>query len=75
VQEHGGEVGVESQPGHGAKLSIELPALSAAALDFTQAEQATAPFAVAVVPVPRAVRPTGLLEQILVVEDEPRCRN
>ena len=71
VQEHGGEVGVESQPGHGAKLSIELPALSAAALDFTKAEQAAAPSAVPVVPLPHPVRTAHRLEQILVVEDEP----
>jgi signal transduction histidine kinase/CheY-like chemotaxis protein len=71
VQEHGGEVGVESQPGHGAKLSVELPALSAAALDLTKEEPAAAPYAVAVVPVPHPVRTTRHLGQILVIEDEP----
>src|SRR6202044_1099298 len=35
VQEHGGEVSVESHPGHGATLTIELPALSVAGFDFS----------------------------------------
>ena len=71
VQEHGGEVGVESQPGRGATLTVELPALSAAALEYTGEEPAARSHTVAVVPVPRIVRVASRPERILVVEDEP----
>jgi signal transduction histidine kinase/CheY-like chemotaxis protein len=71
VQEHGGEVGVESQPGRGATLTVELPALSAAALDFAEEAPAATPHAVAIVPAPRTVRAAFRPERILVVEDEP----
>ena len=72
VQEHGGEVSVESQPGHGARLTVELPALSASALDFAQEEPAATPsYAVTVVPVPTPGRAAFPAEHILVVEDEP----
>jgi signal transduction histidine kinase/ActR/RegA family two-component response regulator len=70
VQEHGGGVGVESRPGHGAKLSVELPAVSAAALEFANEHPAATPSASVVRaadPVRAAIHP----ENILVVEDEP----
>jgi signal transduction histidine kinase/DNA-binding response OmpR family regulator len=71
VQEHGGEVGVESQPGYGAKLTVELPALSATTFESTREEPPARAHTVAVVPVPRIVRVASRPERILVVEDEP----
>ena len=70
VQEHGGEVSVESPPGQGARLTIELPALTAAAVEF--AGQSPAASAVVVsVPEVRQGLPRARSERILVVEDEP----
>jgi signal transduction histidine kinase/CheY-like chemotaxis protein len=74
VQEHGGEVSAENQPGHGAKLSVELPALSGAAIEFNEFskdEPAAAPYAVTVIPAPNPGRNAPHAEHILVVEDEP----
>jgi signal transduction histidine kinase/ActR/RegA family two-component response regulator len=70
VQEHGGEVSVESPPGQGAKLMVELPALSAGALEFAGKSSAAPGFA-ARVRVVRQPLPRGRPERILVVEDEP----
>jgi len=51
---------------------VELPALSASALDFTKDEPAaTTSDAVTVVPVPTSGRAALPAEHILVVEDEP----
>jgi signal transduction histidine kinase/ActR/RegA family two-component response regulator len=70
VQEHGGEVSVDSLPGQGAKLTVELPALSAAAMEFAGKSPAEPGFA-ARVRVVRQPLPKGRPERILVVEDEP----
>jgi signal transduction histidine kinase/ActR/RegA family two-component response regulator len=70
VQEHGGEVSVESPPGQGAKLTVELPALSAAAIEFAGKSPAEPGF-IARVRLVRQPRPRGRPEKILVVEDEP----
>jgi len=60
VQEHGGEVSVESPPGQGAKLTVELPALSAGAIEFAGKSPAEPGFAARVrvvrQPLPRAGR-------------------
>lgn len=69
VKEHGGEVSVDSLPGHGATISIELPALAGSELDPLQErplERRVAP----VVSLPVVGR-AAAKERILVVEDEP----
>lgn len=70
VQEHGGEVSVDSLEGRGATLTVELPALSVSGFDFAVEERAVNSQAATVVPL-RAVRRTVTTGRILIVEDEP----
>jgi PAS domain S-box-containing protein len=63
VKEHGGEISVQSQLGHGAKFTVELPAAT------QEASPAPAPPAGRTV-APAAIR-MGRGERMLVVEDEP----
>jgi len=70
VQEHGGEVSVESQQGRGTTLSVELPALSVSGFDFAAEVTAIERRSSAVVPLAAANRPAAR-QHILVVEDEP----
>ena len=63
VKEHGGEIFVHSQLGHGAKFTVELPAAAHGAAP------ASAPPANRTI-TPAAIR-LGRGERVLVVEDEP----
>jgi DNA-binding response OmpR family regulator len=64
-------VSVESRPGQGATLTIELPGMSMAAFDFSAENTAIAPRAVEAAPLLPADRGAMRAEPILVVEDEP----
>ena len=50
VQEHGGEVSVESLLGRGATLTVELPALTTSGLEFLDGQSTARPRTLAVVP-------------------------
>jgi two-component system NtrC family sensor kinase len=70
VQEHGGEVSVDSLQGRGATLTVELPALTGSGIDFAVREQAAQIRLAALAPVETLARAPGQ-ERILIVEDEP----
>jgi signal transduction histidine kinase/FixJ family two-component response regulator len=71
VQEHGGEVSVESKPGHGTTLTVELPGLPSTAFDFNGEDKSVLSVAAAEAAHSPAARATVRSERILVVEDEP----
>jgi two-component system NtrC family sensor kinase len=71
VQEHGGEVSVESQPGLGTTLAVELPGLPPTAFDFNGEDRSVLSMAAAEAEPSPAARATVRSERILVVEDEP----
>ena len=70
VQEHGGEVSVDSLQGRGATLTVELPALSVSGFEFAGAEPGIQPRFADATPLP-ALEQTAGSEHILIVEDEP----
>jgi PAS domain S-box-containing protein len=69
IKEHGGEISVQSQLGHGAKFVVELPA----AIPAPATE--SSPMTVSSTIVNRQIAPvtlrTGSGQRVLVVEDEP----
>lgn len=69
VQEHGGEISVDSQLGTGSTMTIELPALTVSGFDLAVGEPAAPPRAAARAPL-QILERTPAREQILVVEDE-----
>jgi PAS domain S-box-containing protein len=70
VQEHGGEVSVDSLQGHGATLTVELPALSVSGFGCAGEEPAIEVGTAAVLDLPVLER-AAARKNILVVEDEP----
>jgi two-component system NtrC family sensor kinase len=70
VQEHGGEVSINSLQGRGATLVVELPSLKGSGFDFVNAEPAIQPGIVPMAP-RQAFERAAAGGRILVVEDEP----
>jgi two-component system NtrC family sensor kinase len=70
VQEHGGEVSVDSLLGRGATLTVELPALPVSGFDFAGEERTIPTQASALIPL-QALPRTVASGRILSVEDEP----
>lgn len=70
VQEHGGEISVDSLPGRGATMTVELPALTVSGFNLAAGESAAPPPAVPRAPL-QIMERAAAREQILVVEDEP----
>jgi two-component system NtrC family sensor kinase len=70
VHEHGGEIFLESELGHGAKFTIELPVLREETSGASEREPAPSSFP-AEQSLPRLRRPAALHGRVLVVEDEP----
>ena len=67
VKEHGGDISVQSQLGHGAKFIVELPA---AVQEVAQVSTLPGTLTTNRIPAPPAIR-TARGERMLVVEDEP----
>jgi len=70
VQEHGGEVSVDSRHGQGATFTVELPALTTEGFDFVGHQAAHTVHPPLVVPLP-ALERRATKKHILIVEDEP----
>jgi two-component system, NtrC family, sensor kinase len=70
VQEHGGEVTVDSLQGRGTTLTVELPALSVSGFAYASEEPAIEARAAAAIS-HQAPERTSTRKRILIVEDEP----